>query len=302
MNYTQCPYHAVHAPTGYTMFQDDQAIPAIWTARDGNSVFWSLMEVVKEGNGTPKQFNPDDPESYRQLLYALRAIVNQSNHFVKKAGDRATGAITAPKFMAKKGAPTGNDSDVTVGFAFDGPDGDTGMFAEGGTENAQSDIVLRIDGAERLRMKAGGHLAGNGGSLYNTMDLLAVALGATPDLSLSYRNDLSLTFTARGPLLTLFCQARIDASTSSAGANDVTMFGRVLRLSDGAQIGSGRVVVQSLSSGQGYGLFSAGNLSLTWLDGTLVKGTQYRLELLTRKTVAIGPLYLKDVFLAAINA
>lgn len=219
---------------------------------------------------------------------------------IPTTGGTATGMISAPKFRANKGVPS-TDTDNAVGFAFNGPDGDTGMFAEGGTANSNSSLIFRIDGVERLKLQNDGSIFGNGNGIYNAHDLYAANLGATADLSTANRVDLSLTFTSRGTRLSVFCQARIDSSTSGAGANDATLAVRIIRVSDGAQVGSGWTVVQSLQSGQGVGLYSAGNLSLSYFDGGLVKGTQYRIEVVSRKTQAVGLLYLKDVLLNAIN-
>ncbi len=52
-----------------------------------------------------------------------------------------------------KGAPGANDASAVSGYSFD-QDGDTGMFAEGGTASSGSDLVLRIDNAEVARFKA----------------------------------------------------------------------------------------------------------------------------------------------------
>lgn len=75
MDYTNAPNHATHAPTGQALFQDDEAIPCVWSALDGNAIFWSLMEVLKAGSGTRMQFNKDDPNSYSQLLLAIKNLI-----------------------------------------------------------------------------------------------------------------------------------------------------------------------------------------------------------------------------------
>lgn len=54
---------------------------------------------------------------------------------------------------APKGGPGSADVSGVSGYAFSG-DGDTGMFAEGGTVNAGSDLVFRVDSQEAGRLKA----------------------------------------------------------------------------------------------------------------------------------------------------
>ncbi|WP_205894606.1 hypothetical protein [Pseudomonas oryzihabitans] len=50
-----------------------------------------------------------------------------------------------------KGAPAALDASYQSGYTF-GADGDTGLFAEGGTENSSSNLVLRIDNIEVGRL------------------------------------------------------------------------------------------------------------------------------------------------------
>lgn len=56
---------------------------------------------------------------------------------------------------SQKGSPT--DDSGNVGYSFDG-DGDTGMFAEGGSEFTGSDIVFRSDSFAKLRITADGRV------------------------------------------------------------------------------------------------------------------------------------------------
>ena len=65
-----------------------------------------------------------------------------------------SGALQSARgFRSPKGPPGWADASSWSGFAF-ADDGDTGMFAEGGSVNAGSDIVFRIDGQETGRLKA----------------------------------------------------------------------------------------------------------------------------------------------------
>lgn len=67
---------------------------------------------------------------------------------------RPSGAIFFSKGVrVPKGAPGASDSSAISGYSFD-EDGDTGLFAEGGSSSSSSDLLLRIDGLEVLRLQA----------------------------------------------------------------------------------------------------------------------------------------------------
>ncbi|WP_249190765.1 phage tail protein [Burkholderia cenocepacia] len=65
----------------------------------------------------------------------------------------AGGALKVLKQLrVPKGAPTAADLSTSAGYTFN-DDGDTGLFAEGGSANSGSDLVFRIDNGEVARFK-----------------------------------------------------------------------------------------------------------------------------------------------------
>lgn len=88
-----------------------------------------------------------------QLLKAIQHLVSESaKAFLPLTGGQLTGQLAALKgIRVPKGAPgAGNGS--LVGYAF-GQDGDSGLFAVGGSDGDGSDLALVIDGSELLRLK-----------------------------------------------------------------------------------------------------------------------------------------------------
>ena len=53
-----------------------------------------------------------------------------------------------------KGAPVGADTNAVSGYTF-AQDGDTGVFAEGGSESGGSDLVMRVDNVDFVRVRNG---------------------------------------------------------------------------------------------------------------------------------------------------
>ena len=104
MDYTNSADYAVHAATGNRMHDDQSPITTIWSATDGNTVLWSLMEILKAANMTGIPFNPDNPTSYQQLLAALRKMFGnpfpsdpQDGWVLAWQGDTATGKLVWKK-------------------------------------------------------------------------------------------------------------------------------------------------------------------------------------------------------------
>ena len=79
MDYTQSDQFTTHTPTGQRLHQEDGPIPTAMSAKDFNSVIWSLMEVVKAGGRSGVQFDASSPTSYQQLLLALQSLISTAS-------------------------------------------------------------------------------------------------------------------------------------------------------------------------------------------------------------------------------
>lgn len=86
-----------------------------------------------------------------------KAIVKMIGDYLPLTGGTLTGLLRATKgIRSAKGLPgAGNASQVGYGFA---GDGDTGLYATGGTDTDGSALVLLVDGVEVLRLKSDGTL------------------------------------------------------------------------------------------------------------------------------------------------
>jgi microcystin-dependent protein len=72
MDYTLSPDHITDAGTGHSLHSDTAAVPTEVTAKDVNSVIWSLMEIVLAAGRTPQQFDPAVPATYKVLVNSLK--------------------------------------------------------------------------------------------------------------------------------------------------------------------------------------------------------------------------------------
>lgn len=95
-----------------------------------------------------------DAEQEDQLK---QAIVKMIGAYLPLSGGTLTGLLRATKGVrTAKGLPAaGNASEVGYGFS---GDGDTGLYAVGGTDADGSALVLVVDGAEVLRLRGDGSL------------------------------------------------------------------------------------------------------------------------------------------------
>lgn len=86
-----------------------------------------------------------------------QAIIKMIGAYLPLSGGTLTGLLRATKgIRAAKGMPTaGNASQVGYGFA---GDGDTGLYATGGTDDDGSAVVVVVDGVEVVRFKSDGTL------------------------------------------------------------------------------------------------------------------------------------------------
>lgn len=92
-------------------------------------------------------------ESHTQLLEAIQHLVSGSaSQYLPLTGGELSGLLKATQgIRVPKGLPASGNASL-AGYTFGG-DGDTGLFAVGGSDPNGSDLVLLIDGAELLRLK-----------------------------------------------------------------------------------------------------------------------------------------------------
>jgi len=91
-----------------------------------------------------------------------RAIQKMVSDYLPLSGGTLAGLLKATKGVrTAKGLPGGNASEV--GYAFD-DDGDTGLFATGGTAENGSDVVLLVDRREVARFTGNGRMTFDGGN------------------------------------------------------------------------------------------------------------------------------------------
>lgn len=87
MDYTTSLDNVKHQSTSQRMHQDTGALPTVWSAKDANSIIWSLMEVIKAAGIEPKEFNADVPSSYKVLLDAIKGIASKGD--TRNEGDKS---------------------------------------------------------------------------------------------------------------------------------------------------------------------------------------------------------------------
>lgn len=90
MDYTKSDSYSTHAATQQRHHDAAKAIPTVVSDTDLNAINWSLMEIVKAAGLEGKQFNKDDPSSYRLLLAALNDMYAQNVYMADRqyrAGD-----------------------------------------------------------------------------------------------------------------------------------------------------------------------------------------------------------------------
>jgi len=95
MDYTLSNSYDTDAGSGNRMHEDAKAVSTVVSAKDENSVIWSLMEIVKAAGLTGVQFDKANPVSYQRLLAAIRLI------------GRESGAPGHVAFLAQAAVPSG---------------------------------------------------------------------------------------------------------------------------------------------------------------------------------------------------
>lgn len=150
--------------------QSGGVAPTPITAGWLNAVQEELISVI---GAAGIELNSDDST---QVLQAIQYLLSESAKlFLPLAGGELTGLLKASRGVrVAKGLPAAGNVSL-AGYAFGG-DGDTGLFAVGGTDPDGSDLVLLIDGVELLRVKksngsvvlAGGLVLSGDKTTYNT--------------------------------------------------------------------------------------------------------------------------------------
>lgn len=77
MDYTQSDSFDTDAGNGQRFHEDGKAVPTIWSAKDANSIIWSLMELLKAAELEGKQFNRADPGTYTLLRDAVNEMIRK---------------------------------------------------------------------------------------------------------------------------------------------------------------------------------------------------------------------------------
>ncbi|HGY9637875.1 TPA: hypothetical protein ACOJPK_003353 [Pseudomonas putida] len=123
-----------------------------------------------------------DAEDRTQVLQAIQRLVSESAKlYLPLAGGELTGLLKASKGVrVPKGLPAAGNASQT-GYAF-GTDGDSGLFAVGGSEPDGSDMVLLLDGVELLRLKKSNGSVVLSGNLVLNSDKTTYNTGNKPDL------------------------------------------------------------------------------------------------------------------------
>lgn len=228
------------------------------------------------------------------------ALYGGKNLYLRLTGGSATGMVTAPKFRANKGSPVGsNGSDELVGYAFNGPDGDTGMFAEGGNASSGSRLVFRQDGIERLALDPGLGLTGDAQHMTGTVLRGATSKSVTADLPAgSLRPELQLNFVAKERAQAFaITSARVDTSGTPAGSNDFHMQIQIIDTVTNVVVGSS-IGLQSISSDVSEtGLGAAAQVVSHHALGGLTPNRTYAVVVGVGKTHPVGPVVMRDLVL-----
>lgn len=74
MNYTQSNGFATDAGTGRRLHQDTAPVPTLLSAKDVNSVVWSLMRLLADAGVSAADFDPAVPATYNRVSLAVQAL------------------------------------------------------------------------------------------------------------------------------------------------------------------------------------------------------------------------------------
>lgn len=147
------------SPADWRLWGLDKAdLDAAYLRRDAGNVMSAYLPL-KQGAAAPNNANNagagfyGDPDT--GLFSPADGVLQLASNGEVFFENNAQGSASFKKGVrAPKGAPTGSDVSNLSGYTFD-QDGDTGLFAEGGTSISGSDLVLRVDNNVVGRLKAG---------------------------------------------------------------------------------------------------------------------------------------------------
>jgi len=169
---------------------------------------------------------------------------------------------------AAKGAPSGANNDMNIGYAFSA-DGDSGIFMSGGSQTGGSDLLFYDNGFEKMRISSGGNV---GIGTTTPLALLDVsgAKSATPSLTGAYIGFAGPTFTdnntaASGTAANMAFNAIAAPTLASTNATVTTTNAYSLYLAGAPKKGTNDTITNAVALGIGaaavgaqtnsYGLF-----------------------------------------------
>lgn len=81
MDYTQSSDAVVHQSTNHKLHVDNVPVPTVFSAKDANSLIWSLANLCEKAGVPLAQFDADDPDSYDKVYQAVQKIAQTSKFF-----------------------------------------------------------------------------------------------------------------------------------------------------------------------------------------------------------------------------
>jgi hypothetical protein len=96
MDYTQATDYSTDAGTGHRLHDDSKPVPTVWSAKDANSLIWSLMEVVVASGLAPKQFDATDASTYQVFKAALDALYAKASACLQVGDLKYSTSVNAP--------------------------------------------------------------------------------------------------------------------------------------------------------------------------------------------------------------
>jgi hypothetical protein len=199
-------------PDASVLNQLQQALVALLAgklSKSGDAMTGKLLG--KAGAATPNNANDagfgfnGDPDT--GLFSPADGVLQLASNGEVFFENNAQGSASFKKGVrVPKGAPGANDASAVSGYTFD-QDGDTGLFAEGGTATSGSDLVLRIDGAEVGRLTAAMRNTASNGWLRLANGMIIQWGQTSTTVSANTTTSMAWTFPVAFPSACLFASA-----------------------------------------------------------------------------------------------